>query len=72
MKYEIDYGAGLLSCWCCGNEVDEAVLIEWQRGFEQEINCQDCFAELGRNEKKIKVVAKIKPQSSTQRTNKDD
>ena len=48
-----------LSCWCCGEEIEEATLIEWQRGFEKEILCDACLGQLYRNEKNIKILAVI-------------
>jgi len=69
MKYELDYGDGFLTCWNCGEAIDGGVLIEWQRGHEQEINCQKCYGQLLRNKKKILVVAIINPQSSGETTN---
>jgi len=71
MKYELDYGDGFLSCWNCGEAIDGGVLIEWQRDFKQEINCQKCYGQLLRNEKKILVVATIEPQSLATKVNEE-
>lgn len=61
MKYELDYGEGVLTCWNCGEDMREGLLIEWEKGFKQEVNCLDCFEMLLRNEKIIRVVAYIRP-----------
>ena len=48
-----------LSCWVCGSEVDEAILIEWRKDFVQEIICDSCLGEMMRNEKNFKILGDI-------------
>ena len=45
-----------LTCWICGEEVEEATLIEWNRSFEKEIVCDACLGEIVRNEKNFKIL----------------
>jgi len=45
-----------LTCFICGAEVDEATLIEWQRGFTKQIVCDCCLGTCFRNEKEIKIL----------------
>ena len=45
-----------LTCFICGEEVEEASLIEWQKGYEKEILCDKCLGECFRNEKDIKIL----------------
>jgi len=49
----VDY---TLTCFYCGEEVEEATLIEWQKGFEKEILCDACLGMYTRNEKDIKIL----------------
>ena len=59
-RYKLDFKEENLSCWNCGAECDNAVLIEWQRGFTKEILCDRCLGEVIRNEKQIKILADIR------------
>lgn len=60
----MDFGEDYLTCWNCGEDisVDGAVLIEWKKGFNKEVNCKICFAMLLANDKDIKVLAIITPK----------
>ena len=50
----------VLTCWYCGdNEIKNATLIEWQKGYEKQILCDACLGKLYRNEKDIKILADI-------------
>lgn len=58
--YKLTFGDEALTCWDCGDECDDAVLVEWQRGFEKQILCDRCLGMCVRNEKKIKILADIR------------
>lgn len=60
-RYKLDFREEeRLTCWQCGSECENAVLIEWQRGFEKEILCDACLGMCIRNEKDIKILADIR------------
>ena len=60
MRYKLDFREENLTCWECGEEITDAVLIEWQKGFDKEIVCDTCLGLLVRNEKDIKILATIR------------
>jgi len=50
----------VLSCWYCGDDsIENASLIEWQKGYEKQILCDKCLEECFRNEKNVKILADI-------------
>ena len=58
--YKLTLRDEALRCWHCGDVCDDAVLVEWEKGFEKEILCDACLGMCVRNEKKIKILADIR------------
>ena len=48
-----------LTCWNCGDECENAVIIEWKRDYHKEIICDACLGQMVRNEKDFKILAEI-------------
>jgi len=61
MIYELNFGDGVLECWSCGEAMAGGLLIEWKKGFQKEILCQECYGVLLSNEKNMQVIATIEP-----------
>ena len=59
MKYELDFGDGVLECWDCGEAFDGAYIIEWQRDFTKQIVCLGCLTTLWNNDKDVLLYATI-------------
>ena len=45
-----------LSCFICGEEVEQATLIEWNPDYAKQVVCDCCLGEMIRNEKDIKIL----------------
>ena len=60
MRYTLDFREDdTLTCWYCGEAVEKATIIEWQKGHQKEILCDTCLGQLYRNEKKVKILAEV-------------
>lgn len=59
-RYELDFREETLYCWDCGAECEDAVLVEWKKGFSKQILCDACLGMCVRNEKDIKILANIR------------
>lgn len=58
-RYKFDIETEHMQCWVCGENCDEATLIEWKKGFEKEILCHSCLGQLYHNDKNIKILGRI-------------
>ena len=44
MSYELTFSENeFLYCWNCGEVLEEAKMIHWQRSFHKEILCDECI-----------------------------
>ena len=60
-QYKITYrNDEVLTCDYCGDDtIKNATMIEWNKGHERQILCDEHLGQLYRNEKDIKILADI-------------